>query len=466
MTEDIGICDLTVVSLQDNEPEAEMEDGETATDHPMKTNSKLPEETSNCSFSESMDSFDGSGNSVISTSTNNPKSDSNPSSLKVCAVHDTELDWFCGSEGKLICSHCAIVGPCQGHTVTPLGTQVTAVRNQLVDVCEKMQLQTLRIERFINQTLSAKEKAVQVDASVARERVLSQVSVVREALEEEEQRLLEAVQREQERVEQCLLTQRAHWTQALDTLAQTRANLVHTLTHSHDAQLVTSSQDISERVEEAEGVGEPRDSEQLNLSADCTDSSLMQGLWASAVLLGPSAHGPANLRFQERSVSSMLSLSADECTLTFLPKRSRHSPPYDPARFDCWPNALGTLAISSGTHSWVLDVGQSAAYKIGVCYASMDRKGSGNGARLGYNDRSWVLSHYEGDFTFCHAGRHTPLQVIRRPRHVGVLVDWPSQTILLYDPDSYCVLHSATHPFSAPLLPACAVADRSVTLLH
>lgn len=128
MTEDIGICDLTVVSLQDNEPEAEMEDGETATDHPMKTNSKLPEETSNCSFSESMDSFDDSGNSVTSTSTNNPKSDSNPSSMKVCAVHDTELDWFCGSEGKLICSHCAIVGPCQGHTVTPLGTQVTAVR--------------------------------------------------------------------------------------------------------------------------------------------------------------------------------------------------------------------------------------------------------------------------------------------------------------------------------------------------
>lgn len=60
----------------------------------------------------------------------------------------------------------------------------------------------------------------------------------------------------------------------------------------------------------------------------------------------------------------MLSLSADECTLTFLPKRARQSPPYDPARFDCWPNALGTLAISSGIHSWVLDVGQSAAYKV------------------------------------------------------------------------------------------------------
>lgn len=31
-----------------------------------------------------------------------------------------------------------------------------------MDVCEKMQLQALRIERFIDRTLTAREKAVQV----------------------------------------------------------------------------------------------------------------------------------------------------------------------------------------------------------------------------------------------------------------------------------------------------------------
>lgn len=67
--------------------------------------------------------------------------------------------------------------------------------------------------------------------------MLAQVSAAREALEEEEQRLLEEVQREEERVEQCLLTQRAHWSQALESLAQTRSRLVHKLTHTPDAQL-------------------------------------------------------------------------------------------------------------------------------------------------------------------------------------------------------------------------------------
>lgn len=35
-------------------------------------------------------------------------------------------------------------------------------QNRLVDVCEKMQLQALRIEKFVDQTLSVKEQKLQV----------------------------------------------------------------------------------------------------------------------------------------------------------------------------------------------------------------------------------------------------------------------------------------------------------------
>lgn len=35
-------------------------------------------------------------------------------------------------------------------------------QNQLVDVCEKIQLQAWRIEKFIDQTLTAKEQKLQV----------------------------------------------------------------------------------------------------------------------------------------------------------------------------------------------------------------------------------------------------------------------------------------------------------------
>lgn len=165
-------------------------------------------------------------------------------------------------------------------------------------------------------------------------------------------------------------------------------------------------------------------------------------------------------------MSPLLSLSDDFYTLTFLHKKVRQSPPYDPARFDCWPNALGSLSMSSGTHSWVVDVGQSGAFKVGVCYTSLERKGSGNEARLGYNSQSWVLSHYDGDYSFCYAGKQVPLQVVRRPQRISLLLDWPTHTLMFYEPNSSAVLYSVTHPFSAPLLPAFAVTDRSITILH
>ncbi|XP_029024339.1 B box and SPRY domain-containing protein [Betta splendens] len=465
MTEEFTACDLTYPSS----PGAPGEAPRSAADAGMSCEQPIfsalisgggggvkPAASSSC----------GDGATSPAAATSDTESGIFSGECELCVQHESELDWFCGTEQKLICSHCAIVGSCHGHTVTPLSTRVTTVRNQLVDACEKMQLQALRIEKFINQTLAAKEQKLQAAASAARDRVLAQVSAAREALEEEEQRLLERVQREEERVEQCLLTQRAHWGQALASLTQTRSRLVHTLTHTPDAQLVTNIQDIAERVEEAEGVGEPCDTDKLNMNPGCGESRLLRGLWATAVLLGPNAYGSSHLRFDGRTVSPLLSLSDDLCTVTFLHKKPRQALPYDPARFDCWPNALGSLPMSCGTHSWVLDVGESGAFKVGVCYASLERKGSGNQARLGENSQSWVLSHYDGDYSFCHAGKKVPLQVARRPQRIGLLLDWPSQTLLFYEPESGAVLFSVTQHFSAALLPACAVTDQSITIVH
>ncbi|KAM9793780.1 B box and SPRY domain-containing protein isoform X1 [Syngnathus typhle] len=385
---------------------------------------------------------------------------------ETCVEHECELDWFCVTELKLICSHCTIVGSCHGHSVTPLENRVTAVRNHLVDVCEKMQLQAQRMEKFIEHTLKAKEQKLQVAANVARERVVARVTAAREALEEEEQRLLEEVQREEERVEQCLLTQRAHWGQAMASLTGTRSRLVHTLTHSSDAQLVLSIQEIAERVEEADGVGQPCDTEQLNMKPGCGDSILLRGMWATAMLHGPKAYALSSLKFDERTANHLLSLSDDRCTLTYLHKKPRQPLPYDPARFDCWPNALGSLSLSSGTHSWVVEVGQSAAFKVGICYVGLQRKGSGDLARLGHNDQSWVLSHYDGEYSFLHAGEKVLLRMATRPQRVGILLDWSSHTLLFYEPESATILHCVTHHFAAPLLPAFAVTDQHITILH
>lgn len=59
--------------------------------------------------------------------------------------------------------------------------------------------------------------------------------------ENEEQRLLENVHAEEERVHQSILTQQAHWTEALQKLDALRTYLVDMITNLDDQGLVVST---------------------------------------------------------------------------------------------------------------------------------------------------------------------------------------------------------------------------------
>ncbi|XP_064164982.1 B box and SPRY domain-containing protein [Anguilla rostrata] len=416
----------------------------------------------------------------------------------MCAVHKSELDWFCKLDGKLVCSHCAIVGSCHGHRVTPVARRATDVRNQLVDVCEKIQLQALRIETFVNKTLIAKERALHGESSRVRERLMGQISLVREALEEEEQRLLEEVQREQDRIQQGLLTQRAHWTEALASLTDVRADLVHTLTHMDDSQLAVSGQKIAERVEEAEGVGEPRDTEQLNLDPGCSNSRLLQALWANTILSGPSGQYHCQVPQVSTGVESLRSV------LLYGPSGQYH------CQVPQVITAVGFLrsVLLSGPSGqywcqYCCEVPQvSTAVRSLRSVPLSGPSGSPGGLICGHISTASLWKHLlpaqrlrspqydlarspgqpccdgpsgypllgagELRLSVCtqQAKANLPLRMLTKPETVGVLLDWPGQTLLFYDPESRAVFHTVYHKFTAPLLPACAVADHSITLLH
>lgn len=66
--------------------------------------------------------------SEAATTTTDTESGIFPGEGDLCVEHEAVLDWFCGTERKLVCSYCTVVGTCQGHIVTPLADRVTAVR--------------------------------------------------------------------------------------------------------------------------------------------------------------------------------------------------------------------------------------------------------------------------------------------------------------------------------------------------
>ncbi|XP_058842630.1 B box and SPRY domain-containing protein [Acipenser ruthenus] len=494
MTSDLNDSDLIPVSLHGNDveplPAAAVSDGGKSTCHPGEGESQAgekapaaaagtlhapgdeetrgepdrnqpPDHSANCSSdmkgdrSIALQQKDGAQNS--------DKEDTGSGSGDRCADHESQLDWYCSTEDRLICSHCAATGTCKSHTVTPVFKKAADMRNKLVDACEKLQLRAVGVERFMAETLLVKKQAALGSAAAARETLVQRFNLIREACESEEQRLLEVVHGEEERTQQAILTQRVHWAESLKHISAARGHLVQMLTERDDLQLVNSTQEILERVEDAHSILEPQDSGKLNFNSSCVQSPLLLGMWATAALVCRAA--PADLTFNGRTVSPLLGLSEDGRTLRFLPKRARQPCEYSPERFDKWPNALAGRSFSSGTHSWLVGVRGSGAFKLGVSSGRIERKGQGSEARLGYNPHSWVLSHYEGDFSFSHAGRHHSLSLLRGPSTIGVLLDCQAGQLLFFDPESCSVLYSHHASFTEPLYPAFAVADSSITLL-
>lgn len=173
--------------------------------------------------------------------------------------------------------------------------------------------------------------------------------------------------------------------------------------------------------------------------------------------------GSQEIHIDEKTLSPHLSLSEDKRTLTFSPKKAKVDSDC-PERFDHWPNALATAPFHSGVCAWKVSVEQSCAYKLGVCYSSVPRKGSANEGRLGFNAASWVFSRYDKEFRFLHAGQPQPVELIKAPAEIGVLLDFAGGELLFYDPDSCAILFSHRQAFLEPIYPVFAVAHQSISL--
>ncbi|XP_023079548.1 B box and SPRY domain-containing protein isoform X2 [Piliocolobus tephrosceles] len=381
----------------------------------------------------------------------------------LCPEHGQALSWFCRSERRPVCAACAgLGGRCRGHRIRRAEERAEELRNKIVDQCERLQLQSAAITKYVADVLPGKNQRAVSMASAARELVIQRLSLVRSLCESEEQRLLEQVHGEEERAHQSILTQRVHWAEALQKLDTIRTSLVGMLTHLDDLQLI-KEQEIFERTEEAEGILDPQESEMLNFNEKCTRSPLLTQLWATAVL--GSLSGTEDIRIDERTVNPFLQLSDDRKTLTFSTKKSKAYAD-GPERFDHWPNALAATSFQSGLHAWMVNVQNSCAYKVGVASGHLPRKGSGSDCRLGHNAFSWVFSRYDQEFRFSHNGQHEHLGLLRGPAQLGVLLDLQAQELLFYEPASGTVLYTHHGSFPGSLFPVFAVADQTISIVR
>ncbi|XP_066529657.1 uncharacterized protein [Hoplias malabaricus] len=132
----------------------------------------------------------------------------------------------------------------------------------------------------------------------------------------------------------------------------------------------------------------------------------------------------------------------------------RQSYPDRPERFDYWAQVLSVESLT-GRCYWEVEWSGERVF-ISVSYGGIQRKGSGNECRFGFNKNSWSLDCVGNSFSLWHNAQSTSIPAPPSPsKRVGVYLDWEGGTLSFYTipPNTHTLthLHTLTATFTEPL---------------
>ncbi|XP_061095783.1 E3 ubiquitin/ISG15 ligase TRIM25-like isoform X1 [Conger conger] len=130
--------------------------------------------------------------------------------------------------------------------------------------------------------------------------------------------------------------------------------------------------------------------------------------------------------------------------------------PDHPERFDDWDQVLCREGLS-GRCYWEVKWRGGYRVDIAVSYKDISRKGVGDDAALGRNDKSWRLRCSASSYSFWHNNERTDIPVPSSSR-IGVYLDHRAGTLSFYSvSDTMTLLHRVQTTFTLPLYPAYGV---------
>ncbi|XP_063816917.1 tripartite motif-containing protein 14-like [Pseudophryne corroboree] len=134
--------------------------------------------------------------------------------------------------------------------------------------------------------------------------------------------------------------------------------------------------------------------------------------------------------------------------------------PEVPERFN-YSQVLTTSGFSSVIHYWEVETSETGAWRIGMSYSSVGRKGEQ--ASIGNNDKSWCLCKwlYNMQYAVLHNREAIELDHNISCRRFGIYLDYAAGRLSFYglcNPTRH--LHTFTTTFTEPLYAAIYVWDR------
>ncbi|XP_700212.1 tripartite motif-containing protein 14 isoform X1 [Danio rerio] len=396
-------------------------------------------------------------------------------SLWRCQEHQEMNRIYCRSCAVCVCTVCSLVGLHKGHECISIREAEQQLRGSLKDEMQKLQTTEKSIQEKVSE-LSEKKHCVQSELEEVRAAVLQQYHAMQEALEQEQEQALLCVSQEENRVLGSIEKQ-LHTLQGALMSSQSILNTLQGMTNNEGASQYQDQAFIMEYSKIAgqlTGLSDPvqnfRAPQEINQERlECLHEWTERRL--ETVLISLPHRDPFRLLYgisptlDPDTVHPKLLLSNENRMVQYSETQQDYSE--HEARFNIFPQVLGSDAIERGCCYWEVEVSlDEGRWKVGACDGRIGRKGQKDVCRIGFYPNSWCLIYEKGKVEALHDKVASPVCATDLQK-VGVLLNLNEGRLSFYSvarDGALSLLYSFEHTFSEPLYPALAVSKTQVSI--
>ncbi|XP_063346091.1 nuclear factor 7, brain-like [Pelmatolapia mariae] len=358
--------------------------------------------------------------------------------MAVCSKHDEEPKLFCVDEQRAVCPVCEF-SLHQSHKVVPVEEAVSDLKEQLKSDLKSLQDKRNKYKQ-VEETYNEMSEHMKKQLLSTERQIRAEFNKLQQFLKEEEESRLAALREEEEQKGRTISREMKMIEEQISSLSDSISAVEEEL-QKHSVPFLSSYKDTQSRARAQSSVSDPQLVSGALIDVAKHLGNLSFRVWekmkekvhCSPVILDPN------------TASGCLYLSDD---LTSVRQGDTNQQlPDNPERNTNYANVFGSGGLSSGKHSWEVEVGDHPHWNVGLVKESVDRKGK-RFATPKYG--IWCLTHRSGKYTDVVGQTVTVKKSLQRIR---VQLDYDREEVSFYDPEDMTHIYTHRDTFTEKLFP-------------